>query len=208
MWGFLPAPLSLTRSEIGRRPLTCPPLPARGYLGPAGCAAICAAVGAPLGEWRAGTLPGSPSRATGLAALAPPGWAQWDTGRQLATQGGGPWSPRAPHLNRTGPTVTVGAGPAETEAGHARGESKWYLSNSSPPATLALGTAPVISCARRVGSHPPRPCLAKRAYRTGRGPFPSPLTGRFSTGAQACSYLLQKSPCAADPARSCCAPCE
>ena len=99
----------------------CPPLLARGYLGPAGCAAICAAVGAPLGEWRAGTLPGSPSRAAGLAALAPPGWAQWDTGRQLATQGGGPWSPRAPHFNRTGPTVTVGAGPAENRGGPCQG---------------------------------------------------------------------------------------
>jgi len=88
-----------------------------------------------------------------------------------------------------------------------RVKGKWYLSNSSPPATLALGTAPVVSCARRVGRHPPRPSLAKRAYRAGRGPFPSPLTGRFSTGAQACSYLLQKSPGAADPACSCCAPC-
>jgi len=56
-------------------------------------------------------LPGSPSRAAGWAALAPPGWASWDTGRQLATQGGDPWSPRAPHFSGTGPTVTGRVGP-------------------------------------------------------------------------------------------------
>ena len=47
-----------------------------------------------------------------------------------------------------------------------------YLSNNGPPATLALGVAPVVSCARRVGRRPPRPRLPKRAYRAGRGPFP------------------------------------
>ena len=70
-----------------------------------------AAVGAPLGEWRRRALPGSPSRVAGWAALAPPGWASWDTGRQLATQGGGPWSPRAPRLNGTGPAITGRVGP-------------------------------------------------------------------------------------------------
>ncbi len=43
-------------------------------------------------------MPGSPSRAAGWAALAPPGWTSRDTDRQLATQGGDPWSPRAPRL--------------------------------------------------------------------------------------------------------------
>ncbi len=57
------------------------------------------------------TLSGSPSRVAGWAALAPPGWASWDTGRHLATQGGGPWSPRAPRLKGTGPAIKGRVGP-------------------------------------------------------------------------------------------------
>ena len=69
-----------------------------------------------------------------------------------------------------------------------------HLLNSSLLATLGLGAAPVFTCARRVEHRSPRPRLARRAYRTGRGPFPLPLTGRFSTGAQACSYLMSGRP--------------
>ncbi len=64
-----------------------------------------------------------------------------------------------------------------------------YLLNSSLLAALGLGDTPMIVCAWRVGHRPPRPCFARRAYRTEQGPFPLPLTGRFSTGAQACTYL-------------------
>ena len=73
-------------------------------------------------------------------------------------------------------------------------KSARHLLNSSLLATLGLGAAPVITYAQRVGQRPPRPCFARRAYRTGQGPFPLPLTGRFSTGAQACSYLTSGRP--------------
>ncbi len=128
------------------------PVLARSYLGPAGCAGryYGAAVGAPLGEWRSRALPGSPSRVAGWAAL---GWASWDTGRQLATQGGDPWSPRAPRLSRkwarhyhsTGRMSPIGnrgwAGPGVKTARH--------LLNSSLLATLGLDAAPVITYAQR-----------------------------------------------------------
>ena len=173
------------------------PVLARSYLGPAGCAGLYfgAAVGAPLGEWRSRALPGSPSRAAGWAALAPPGWASWDTGRQLATQGGGPWSPRAPRLNRSGPAITGRVSPIGNRGWAGPGvKTARHLLNSSLLATLGLGAAPVFTCARRVEHRSPRPRLARRAYRAGRGPFPLPLTGRFSTGAQACSYLTSGRP--------------
>ena len=100
VWGFLPAPLSLTGSGADVRARRARQSRPRVTWGPLAAPAVYygAAVGAPLGEWRGRALPGSPSRAAGWAALAPPGWASWDTGRQLATQGGDPWSPRAPRL--------------------------------------------------------------------------------------------------------------
>jgi hypothetical protein len=141
------------------------------------------------------TLSGSPSRVAGWAALAPPGWGSWDTGRQLATQGGGPWSPRAPRLNRNRAHHYGPGGPYwKPRLGGARGEITRYLLNSSLRAALGLGDSPVIMSAQRVGRRPPRLCLARRAYWTGQGPFPMPLTGRFSTGAQACSYLASGRP--------------
>ena len=73
-------------------------------------------------------------------------------------------------------------------------KSARHLLNSGLLATLGLGVVPIITCAWRVGQRSPRPRLARRAYRTGRGPFPLPLTGRFSTGAQACSYLMSGRP--------------
>ena len=78
-----------------------------------------------------------------------------------------------------------------------------YLLNGGLLATLGLGAVPVITHARRVGQRSPRPCLAKRAYWTGQGPFPLPLTGRFSTGARACPYLTSGRSWRGVP----CAPC-
>jgi hypothetical protein len=173
------------------------PVLARSYLGPAGCAGryYGAAVGAPLGEWRSRALPGSPSRAAGWAALAPPGWASWDTGRQLATQGGDPWSPRAPRLSRNQARRYGPGGPYWKPRLSGPGvKTVRYLLNGSPRAALGLGDSPVVVSAQRVGRRPPRPCLARRAYRTRPGPFPMPLTGRFSTGAQASSYLASDRP--------------
>jgi hypothetical protein len=115
-----------------------------------------AAVGAPLGEWRGWTKPGSPNRAAGWTALAPPGWASWDTGRQLAIQGGDPWSPRAPRLSgkrarRYGP-----GGPHwKPRLGRARGENRAAPAEQQPAGHPGTGrSARLHVCLARGATFP------------------------------------------------------
>ncbi len=135
-----------------------------------------AAVGAPLGarEWRGGTVPGSPSRAAGRAAVAPPGWGTGDTGRQLP-------------LKAAARASGVRGRPILTARNLARrywpGEPWWKqrravpgvkaercLPNGGPQAALDRTSASAQSCALRVGRRPPRPCsgLLCRACLPGR----------------------------------------
>ena len=121
-----------------------------------------AAVGAPLGEWRGWTKPGSPSRAAGWTALAPPGWASWDTGRQLATQGGDPWSPRAPRLSRKRARHYGPGGPHwKPRLGRARGENRAAPAEQRPAGHPGTGRSARLHV-----------CLARGA------PFPTASLGQ------------------------------
>jgi hypothetical protein len=197
VWGFLSAPLSLNQAKTGWRDRAGQPIRTRSYLGPgpAGCADrfLGAAVGAPLGEWRGRLVPGSPSRVAGWAALTPQARLLGTWTASFAIQGCGPWSPRAPHFReKPGPPLRAGRA--------------LLNSRRAVPGVKADGACRAVACwlhwgctlfhvsARRVENRSPRPCLARRAYWTGRGPFPLPLTGRFSTGARAHSHLASGRP--------------
>jgi hypothetical protein len=83
-----------------------------------------AAVGAPLGEWRGGTVQGSPSRAAGRAAVAPPGWASGDTDSQLPLKAAARGVRGRPILTEPGPPLLAGRALVETAAGRAGDESR------------------------------------------------------------------------------------
>jgi hypothetical protein len=91
-----------------------------------------AAVGAPLGEWLGGTVLGSPSLAAGRAAVAPPGWASGDTGRQLPLKATSRGVRGRPILTEPGTPLLAGRALLETRAGRARGESRAVPVNQQP----------------------------------------------------------------------------
>ena len=96
----------------------------------------------------------------------------WDTGRQLATQGGDPWSPRAPRLNGTGPAITGRAGPVINRGWAGPGvKTTWYLMSGGLLAALGQGAVPVITYARRVGAPFPTALLGQACLLDRTGPL-------------------------------------
>ena len=188
--------------------------------------------------WRSGLAPHSRSGRAGRGgaglsescgwpdrAVAPPGWASEGehgppTATQLELEGGGPWSPRAPRLNRDkpGPPLLAGRALVETAAGSAGGESRAVPAKRRPAgrpgSDQCVGTASAHACARRVGPGRrfPRLCYARRAYRAGRaslapaaqGPFfhgcaglprHVPVPGNFSLPSESARRLGQERTC-------------
>jgi hypothetical protein len=179
--------------------------------------------------WRSGLAPHSRSGRAGRGgaglsescgwpdrAVAPPGWAsEGEHGPPTATQGGGPWSPRAPRLN------------INRARRYWPGEPWWkpqravpgvkverYLPSDGPRAALGRTSASAHACARRVGPGRrfPRLCYARRAYRAGRaslapaaqGPFfhgcaglprHVPVPGNFSLPSESARRLGQERTC-------------
>ncbi len=92
---------------------------------------FCAAVGAPLGEWRGAWLSESCGCPGGRGA---PRLGFGGHGPPTATRGGGPWSRRAPRLIGTEPAVTDQASPGGNRGGR-------YLPNDGPRVALGRTSA-------------------------------------------------------------------
>ncbi len=135
-------------------------------------------------------MPGSPSRGAGRAAVALPGWASGDTGRQLPLKAAARGVQGRPVLSEPGPPLLAGRALVETAASSAGGESRAVPANRRPTGRpgsdqcVRILMICVSVCSAR-GAAPPTALLCQACLpgdRAGRASLATAAQGPFFHG--------------------------